>query len=278
MSTFSNLEVLSKFVLSIVKVTMKKGGKNRRVQCTQAERNVTDTNDERPLAALNGSCHCTPALADEQLSLLVKSVVTQILQQPSFLEMITTVVTKKVVESLQNTIDFNGEKLSELETQLKICKAENVTLKKDLEEKLDELEQYQRRNNIRIYGLEERAGENTDQLVLKVAADIGADISLSDIDRSHRLGAPRMSTGNRKPRPIICKLVSYAKRREIFTKKRQLRGTGITIREDLTSAKLQLLSAVSNKYGIKNVWSIDGTIIANIQGVKKRMFNVRDLN
>ena len=52
---------------------------------------------------------------------------------------------------------------------------------------MDIAEQYSRRNILRISGVEEKADEVIDDIVLQIAEVCGVDLSLSDIDRSHRL-------------------------------------------------------------------------------------------
>ena len=44
------------------------------------------------------------------------------------------------------------------------------------------------RNSLRIAGIPEGLGEDTEEQVLDLARDIDVDISLNDIDRSHRVG------------------------------------------------------------------------------------------
>ena len=75
--------------------------------------------------------------------------------------------------------------------------------------KLDELEQYGRRENLRIYNVPEEQDENDDgeKIVLKIAKELKIELHKSDIQRAHRLGKP----GN-KPRPIIARFISYKKR------------------------------------------------------------------
>ncbi|KAJ4430738.1 hypothetical protein ANN_19329 [Periplaneta americana] len=103
----------------------------------------------------------------------------------------------------------------------------------ELERKVDDLEQYQRRQCVRI---EEEIGENTNKLVVELATNIGVELKVEDIDRCHRVG--RMTSDGRL-RPIIVKFCSYRKRSEVFFDKRRLKGSGMTLREDLTKlAKL----------------------------------------
>lgn len=74
---------------------------------------------------------------------------------------------------------------------------ENMSLKAwvtALESKADQAEQYSRRNCLRIAGVEETDEENTDNIVLSIAHDIG--IRGEYINRSHRLGNPKKKKEN----------------------------------------------------------------------------------
>ncbi|KAJ4447843.1 hypothetical protein ANN_09851 [Periplaneta americana] len=96
------------------------------------------------------------------------------------------------------------------------------------ERKVDDLEQYQRRQCVRIFGIEEEVGENTDKLVVELATNIGVELKVEDIDRSHRVGR---TTRDGRPRTIIVKFCSYRKRSEVFFNKKRLKGSGMTLRK-----------------------------------------------
>ena len=51
----------------------------------------------------------------------------------------------------------------------------------------DKLEQYGQRETIRINGIPETEGEDTNVLVTELAADIGVTITTADISVSHRM-------------------------------------------------------------------------------------------
>lgn len=127
----------------------------------------------------------------------------------------------------------------------------------------DDLEQYQRRTNLRVFGVPEVRDENTDQLVLDVVnTKMGLDLPLAAIDRSHRVGRrPQPGPdGKMRHRPIIVRLVSYRDRRSIFQSKKKLKGSGITIREDLTSLRQEVFQAAVKKYGLRSTWTDDGRV------------------
>jgi len=57
-----------------------------------------------------------------------------------------------------------------------------------LRAKVDDLEQYTRRNSVRIMGIPETSNEDTDKITIAIAKKIGAEIDIDQTDRSHRVG------------------------------------------------------------------------------------------
>lgn len=128
-------------------------------------------------------------------------------------------------------------------------------------DKIEQLEQYSRRNALRVFGApEEGANEKTDDIVTKIiSGKLGVEMSPEFICRSHRIGKLRTSPQAR-PRPIIVKFTSYNKRQEVFRAKKQLKGTGIVIQEDLTIRRQRVLQKLIDTYGFGNTWTADGRL------------------
>jgi hypothetical protein len=109
--------------------------------------------------------------------------------------------------------------------------------------------------------------EDTTEAAMNTFDRLKVDIDSEDIDRSHRLG-PIKTNGTLderspkpKPRPIIVKFVSYAKRNLVFTNKKELKKTGKTITESLTKRRMDLLRAASANERVKTAWTTDGKVI-----------------
>ena len=85
-----------------------------------------------------------------------------------------------------------------------------------------DLEQYSRRNCLQFFGVREEDNESTDDLICNIANDrLGLNISKQDIDRSHRISNPnKQPTGQKRPRPIVVKLVSYRTRHAVISRRR----------------------------------------------------------
>ena len=96
--------------------------------------------------------------------------------------------------------------------------------------------------------------------------------SVRNIVRSHRTG-PRQTAARStrsqsqtrvKPRPIIFRLGDWRIRKRIFTSKKKLKGTGISITENITKKRIDLLKLAQNKHGFGNVWTIEGRVTTKI--------------
>ena len=116
-----------------------------------------------------------------------------------------------------------------------------------------------------IHGVEECSEENTDNISNN---DLGFKFELNHIQRSHRLGVKKQVRNTRtakvNPRPIIIKCLNYHDIRAVFGSKEQLKGKNISISENLTQTRYDLLKAASLKLGRGNVWSSDGRIMTKM--------------
>ena len=79
--------------------------------------------------------------------------------------------------------------------------------------RLDAIEQYSRRNCLKIAGIPESAGENTDDLLLALSNDkLNLNIDVQDMELSHRVG-PKRSVSHRD---IKVSFLSYRTRAIVY--------------------------------------------------------------
>ena len=91
-----------------------------------------------------------------------------------------------------------------------------------LEEKTDDLEQYSRRNTVRIRGIPEALNEDTDGLVKDVAArKLDVQLTKHDFVRSHRVG--RKSEEKDTPRDVIVRFTSHNTKVAVMRNARKLK-------------------------------------------------------
>lgn len=170
---------------------------------------------------------------------------------------------EKIVQGVTGTLNA---RIGLLEKQNQEITEENASLRARielLELQADIQEQYSRRECLRISGVGENSGENTDDIVMDLCTSIQADISIDEIARSHRIG----KQNGKKPRDIIVKFTSYRSRQKLYKRRSSLRTSsysGTYVNEDLTKRRSQLLykarQLVTDKL-LNGTWTSDGNIL-----------------
>ena len=103
---------------------------------------------------------------------------------------------------------------------------------------------------------------------MKVAKDMGLDISPNDISISHRAGGPRRGRSD-KPRPILAKFVRRECKSQMMYRKKNLRQVeayrNVYVQEDLTKARSKLVFELKRASDVKRVWTVNGRIVCLIE-------------
>lgn len=126
--------------------------------------------------------------------------------------------------------------------------------------KLVDMEQELRRDNIIIRGVPETPEESPSQILVDVAAEAGVKIEKADISTSHRVGRPQAG----KPRPILARFVRHDDRVRLLKSKRKLQGSKydkVMVGEHLAPGRAKLLKAVKDDPGVLKAWITDGRVI-----------------
>lgn len=145
-----------------------------------------------------------------------------------------------LISDLNTKVDLASEKAEgamiktdKLDSQLAAMKAEN----KKLWERVDELDEYKRRWNLKITGISEEAGENVKMIAMEVFSQVSPglrEILQTSIDVAHRIGPKE---GGMQIRRIIVQFLSRSIRDRIWSDAKNsevLKQKGIKITEDLT--------------------------------------------
>ncbi|KAK9695300.1 hypothetical protein QE152_g32652 [Popillia japonica] len=189
---------------------------------------------------------------------LIQDSIKDILANREFIENTTSIIAKSVDQKIDNILKTYGARCDELEK-------ENATLR-------EKVEQYTRRNTVRILGLPEKNSEDTKVVVDLCKEKLKVDILSHNVDRVHRVGPRRMGESKRG---VILKFTNHWCKTAVLKNRHRLKGTGVLIFEDLTKYRHHLYKTAQQKYGAKNTYTLDGTIFVKI-GDMKHKINSRD--
>ena len=114
-------------------------------------------------------------------------------------------------------------------------------------------EQYSRKNNVRIFGVEEEPEENLEVKLINLAKEhLQVKIKPEEFEIVHRIGAVRRradTPGNPKPRSITAKFVSNKTKMNLLTKRKNLKGKRLAIKEDTAPDIAKRLKELKEKLG-----------------------------
>ena len=163
-------------------------------------------------------------------------------------DMMATHISEPIRRELTDLRVFNAQQASEIKRlNLELARYKDKFDKlsdaySNACQEIADLQQYTRRNALRITNpaWPESQDENTDELVLKLAQDLGVDIQPWEISRSHRVGVPRRG----KTRTVLVKFIGYRPRERLYKARWDLKDIdslkNVYINEDLTKATSEL--------------------------------------
>nr|CAH7737413.1 unnamed protein product [Callosobruchus chinensis] len=204
-----------------------------------------------------------------------ESTLMDALKKKSIAESISKMILETITSSLKEKFNYYDSKITELEKKVSCLKSklndtvniqDNVDHKK-VEQKVDNIQQHIRNNNLRIMSVPEAAGENLTEKVYDIFTNkMKVEVNKSEIIAAYRVGRKL----DDKPRQILVTFQDNAIKMLTYNRKRLLKGSNIVIKEDLTVLRLNMMNAASEKYGYRNVWSTNGAIFAKTgNGVEK---------
>ena len=166
----------------------------------------------------------------------------------------------------------------EQEVEISNLKAHSSALKNQCakdEEKLDNLEQYGRRQNLEIIGIPQRDDEDTNSIVIEVAKMMGVKVLPEQISTSHRMPVnPKKNSDQIANPPIIARFTNHDVKNQIYANRKLARsidlrnfsisGTkNIYVNENLTVMRKRLFWQTKQKAkekGFKFFWTMNGNI------------------
>lgn len=162
-------------------------------------------------------------------------------------------ITNKGLNKLNNKFDQLNSEITQVKKEVN----RNTEGIERLNNRVDSIEQYSKNCNLRFYGIPKSTEENTGEIVRRIITEsLQVKMDRQDIVRVYRMEAKNENV----PGAIFVGFRSHGIKAEIYSQKAKLKGTRVTIREDLTGQRMGVLKLVMEKFGKKNVWTQDGKI------------------
>ena len=163
-----------------------------------------------------------------------------------------------IVKPLEDDLASIKAENSRLRVELLNIKKQNTTLSLHANAN----EQYSRKYNVRISGIEEVHAEDCFAAVsIFFETELGVTVNESDIDRVHRVGRRGLS-----PRQMIVKFESYRAKERVVKNRSKLKGKkGFYVNEDLTSFNLVHLRKARMAGHVQHTWASDGKIFVKLE-------------
>ena len=199
---------------------------------------------------------------------LMRSLTKVLLEQN--MAVVEQVKQEKDKEMSELKTEFKNE-IAELKNELRVCRNE-----------VDSLANYNRRENVKIEGVEFEEGEDTNKIVKEIAKHAGIEITDADISTSHRLGSSKNDSapplpGLPAPKKKIPSIIFRASRRDIKIKLFEARKNlatnsncpdkykSVAIYEDVTPLCSRIMYELRNRQKgdskeFRYVWSRGGRI------------------
>ncbi|XP_065658485.1 uncharacterized protein LOC136083001 [Hydra vulgaris] len=161
------------------------------------------------------------------------------------------------LDKIQKEVDTNKSKVLSIEKDLRdfkeslnfqeisITKKLNQTTKRyekeinNLNKKALDLENWSRRNNLRIDGIYKKRNDNWAECENVVKEMFKNQLKIKNdrvIEKGHRIGPPKE---DKKPRTIVQKLLNFQDKTKILYATKNLRGTGIYVNEDFAKETIE---------------------------------------
>lgn len=174
------------------------------------------------------------------------------------------------VNSMKTDIVGIKEEMAEVN----VMKQRINSLEQSLSCQINDVDNYQRRENLRIHGLKERNGEDPVKVVQEFFAENNYTVGDGDLHIVHRVG----KASPHKPRAMIVRFHNRNTKMKIIRDRKKLKGSGITLAEDVSTLTMQTLIRIQKNELIASAWTWNGVIWAtHTKDPKKKPFSVKPL-
>lgn len=179
-------------------------------------------------------------------------------------------IIKTDIKTIKEDLNYYKGKIQDLEDKVSELEGENTNLQK----RVKNLEESAKKNQIIVFGLEEETEELLEDRILHfLTNNLSTNISAQNIDNIYRIG----KKGRGNTRPVIVRFVRYLEKQLVLRNANKLKGTGISISNDLTHQQQQEQKILYKYFRIAKSKGFPAKIIKGQLVVHEEIFQVNDL-
>lgn len=190
-------------------------------------------------------------------------------------------ILKEVDEKCERKLDIIREEIQEVRRERDRTNKEVDMKLNVLNNRMNNMEEYSRHENVIIRGIKYQEEEKFEELVAKVtevAKKLRVDLNKSEISTAHRLPSKSRNT----PPPVIVRVTNRWKKEELIAASKQYRIKDVYITHQLTPFKYGLLKEaleLKRKEAVKYVWTTGNRIMVRRSESEEavQIMNIRSL-
>ena len=206
----------------------------------------------------------------------IRALFASEMSRSDFHTKIINAIYSKIEEKFNEKIKKMDVRLNKAELEIKALNEENDRLIKTI----DKHEQYSKRQNVRIFGIEKQANETN----LTLKSDVldlfknkmKISVTENDLKTVYRVKS-KISVPD-KPAAVVVQIDNNSVRASVFKQRKMLAKSKIIVREDLTQKTLSLLKAARNKFTSKNSWCVRGSVFVKCNNIVHRVTDQKHLD
>lgn len=209
----------------------------------------------------------------------------------SMFKEVTNRFEEKIEEQLEKRIDGKlKDKMAEIHSRLDLLVYENVQLREDNDKLRDRInsnekwaqtamensnrnEQYSRKNNIKIMGIEEEADETEERLIGKVNGILDTKTGIT-LNENKIMAIHRIPGKSGMPKPILVKLMNNNEKTKLMKKRKSMKLAGYRLVDDVTKENTKLINRLNLHKDIDSAWYFNGNVFAKTRIGKRFKFDL----
>ncbi|CAH1995383.1 unnamed protein product [Acanthoscelides obtectus] len=189
-----------------------------------------------------------------------------------FLQEIVGKVVQLAEKQFEERFNRNEEEIQTLCDRVENLEKDN----RRLIMKMDDQEQMERSQNVRIFGLKEEGAEDLGNVIVDLFQNkLKVNIQEKDIVKYHRI--PNKNSNN-STSAVLVRFTSSDSRASVLKNRKLLKNTGIRIKEDLTKSRLKLFKRCIDLFTKNNAWILRGNIYVKQNNEVHRIASDEDLH